>query len=107
MVGYSVDAFIETYRPEFPNHIKIDVDGIENRIISGAVKTLADVRLKSLLVELDSSRESYCHSVFECAKQAGMKFVGKRHAPEMDATAYASSFNYFFQRDLGQAGVLT
>jgi FkbM family methyltransferase len=107
MVGYTVDSFIEAYGPHFPTHIKIDVDGIENRIVRGAVKTLADSRLKSLLVELDSSREGYCDSVFEFVERAGMKFVGKRHAPEMDGTPYASSFNYFFQRDLGQAGVLT
>jgi len=63
MIGYSIDDFLERFRPDFPNHIKIDVDGIENKIIAGAAKTLGDPRLKSLLVELDSSRVKYCDSV--------------------------------------------
>ena len=33
MVGLSIDDFVEKFNPPFPNHIKIDVDGIENKII--------------------------------------------------------------------------
>jgi FkbM family methyltransferase len=53
-IGYSVDDFVRTYKVPFPNHIKIDVDGIEARIIAGAKMTLQDLRLKSVLVEINS-----------------------------------------------------
>jgi FkbM family methyltransferase len=98
MIGYSIDDFIEKFRVDFPNHIKIDVDGIENKIIDGAKKTLSDKRLKSLLVELDSSRPDYCESVLQVIATGGMKFVEKRHAPMFENTKYASCFNYFFAR---------
>ena len=40
MVGFTLDDFINQFQPEFPNHIKIDVDGLELDILSGAAKTL-------------------------------------------------------------------
>lgn len=55
-IGYSIDGFIETFEAEFPNHIKIDVDGNEDKIISGASNTVTDPRLKSLLVEIRPDR---------------------------------------------------
>ncbi len=36
----------------FPEHIKIDVDSIEEKIIAGASATLADPRLRSVLIEI-------------------------------------------------------
>jgi len=36
-----------------PNHIKVDVDGIEPAIVDGASLILADPRLKSIMIELD------------------------------------------------------
>ena len=41
----------------FPDHIKIDVDGIENKIIEGGSKTLKNPQLKSILIEINSNRK--------------------------------------------------
>lgn len=49
----SVDDFIERFAPPFPTHIKTDVDGLEAQILNGSRRTLADPRLRSLLVEVD------------------------------------------------------
>ena len=38
-----------------PNHIKIDVDGIENKIIEGARQTLKNPILRSLLIEVNGN----------------------------------------------------
>ncbi len=51
-IGYTIDAFIAEFAPPFPNHIKIDVDGTDHLVLFGAERTLADPRLKSILVEL-------------------------------------------------------
>ncbi len=59
MIGYSIDEFIRVFNPPFPNHLKIDVDGIEHLIIEGAKQTLRDSRLKSILIELDLSQSNY------------------------------------------------
>jgi len=50
---FSVDDFIARFSPPFPTHIKIDVDGLEEKVVEGARRTFADRRLKSLLVEVD------------------------------------------------------
>ncbi len=52
MVGFSLDDLTGRFGLPFPNHLKIDVDGIEADIIRGAGRTLTDHRLKSALVEV-------------------------------------------------------
>lgn len=49
----SVDEFSKlSDEVRFPNHIKIDVDGLEHTIISNMNKTLANPALKSVIVEV-------------------------------------------------------
>lgn len=53
---YTMDDFIEQFSIEQPNHIKLDVDGIEYSILKGAKKTLSNKALKSVIVESEESR---------------------------------------------------
>ena len=59
VIGYTIDDFVKTFDTDFPNHIKLDVDGNEVVILQGARRTLAGPRLSSLLVEarFDSSEQ--------------------------------------------------
>jgi FkbM family methyltransferase len=98
MIGFSIDDFVSQFNPLFPNHIKIDVDGIENKIIKGAQRTLSDRRVKSILVELDGSGENCCKDVIEAIEKAGMKFIKKQHAPIFDNGEYSVGYNYIFKR---------
>ena len=98
MIGFSVDDFIYQFNPPFPNHIKIDVDGIENKIIKGAKNTLSDRRVKSILVELDSERNEYCRDVIEMIEDAGLKFFAKKLGPRPDDSKYLNMDNYIFIR---------
>ena len=50
--GLSIDYLIENNILEVPNYIKIDVDGIENKIIAEAKKTLSNTILESVLIEM-------------------------------------------------------
>ena len=59
MISYSIDEILEKIEIPFPNYIKIDVDGIEGKIIEGAKKTLKDKRLRSIMVELFPERPDY------------------------------------------------
>lgn len=98
MMGMSLDSFIAKFSPDFPTHIKIDVDGIEDKIIKGAPKTLADPRLKSVSIELDEKRPDYTDAVIADIEAAGFKLDAKRHSPMFDGTKYANIFNYQFRR---------
>ncbi len=51
-LGYSIDAFLETFDVPFPTHIKVDIDGIQEKVILGAKKTLRDPHLKTVMIEL-------------------------------------------------------
>lgn len=102
MVGMTLDGFIEMFDPPFPDHIKIDVDGIEDKIVAGAARTLADPRIKSLSIELDAARPEYTDAVVREIEAAGLTLVSKRRAPELDATPFADIYNYLFHRQPGR-----
>ena len=53
----SLDDLLEKWKLPLPNYIKIDVDGIENKIIKRAGKILANKKLKSMIVEFKSERK--------------------------------------------------
>lgn len=97
-LGFSIDDFIDRFAPPFPNHIKVDVDGNENRIIQGGAKTLSDTRLKSLLVELNTDRTEYCREVVAHLEKAGLKYHSRRHASMFESGPYASVYNHIFVR---------
>jgi len=46
-----------------PDYVKIDVDGIEPRIVRGARDTFADKRVKSVLIEVDTSVDEHWEMV--------------------------------------------
>ncbi|HTH97667.1 MAG TPA: FkbM family methyltransferase [Stellaceae bacterium] len=51
VLGYGIDAFIAQFQVPPPDHIKLDVDSIEEKILAGATQTLKGVR--SVMVEID------------------------------------------------------
>jgi FkbM family methyltransferase len=51
LLSITIDQFVEIFKIDPPNHIKIDVDGIELAVLKGANKTLSHPNVKSILVE--------------------------------------------------------
>jgi len=74
------------------------VDGIEDKIIRGAKQTMADPRLRSLLVELDLDQADYCRHVHELLEQAGLELLHRKHSAMFDGGQYASIYNHVFVR---------
>ena len=95
VMAYALDSFLAR-GGSFPTHIKVDVDGIEPKIIDGAAKTLVDPRLRSLLIELDD-RSSEHAAVIAKIKAAGWVVWSKEHADLCDEKNF-SIFNYIFLR---------
>ena len=98
MLGFSVDSFVEIFSLPFPTHIKIDVDGIESRIVLGSQKTFSDLRLKSISIELDANRPDYTEAVIKNIENAGLTLKSKRHAKLFNDGPYSSIYNYLFTR---------
>ena len=67
----SIDHFSEAIGV-VPNHIKVDVDGIEPAIVAGAENVLADLRLKSIMIELDVTNSAHL-AVFDKMAVFGFK----------------------------------
>jgi len=67
-VAARLDDLIAEGAVPAPHHIKIDVDGFEHRVVAGARKTLADPRLKSLLIETNPKLAEHRAMVDELAR---------------------------------------
>ena len=57
-LGFSIDGLIDTFGFAVPTHVKIDVDGIEPRILAGAARTFADTAVSSVLIEIEEDPAS-------------------------------------------------
>lgn len=51
-LAVSLDDLTGRFGLPFPDHVKIDVDGIEDKIVAGGSQTLEDARLKTVLIEV-------------------------------------------------------
>jgi FkbM family methyltransferase len=51
-IGHQLDTLISNGLP-LPDHIKIDVDGLEHRVVAGMIETLEKPGLKSVLIEIN------------------------------------------------------
>ena len=90
---FSLDDFIDRFRIEVPTHMKIDVDGPELDILRGAGRTLANGKLRSVMIELEptSSTKAEATTLLE---RAGFRVESVRsHGAATETT------NYLFVRD--------
>ncbi len=94
-LSFSIDLFIEQFNPPFPQHIKIDVDGLENLILQGARETLKDARLKSVLIEMDDERIEDRH-IRTMLQDMGFQVVVKTHTGLYESESKV--YNYIFSR---------
>jgi FkbM family methyltransferase len=89
MVGFSIDDFVARFSPSFPTHLKIDVDGLEWPIIQGAIRTLSDSRLQSVMIELSLTDRAERDRAIAVLAEAGLLFVSsgvvQGHAGEQAA----------------------
>jgi FkbM family methyltransferase len=97
MLGYSIDEYIKTYGPELPNHLKIDVDGIEDHIVRGAKQTLKNERLASISIELDSARVDYVEEIKKLILDSGFFLRGNYRSPNVAPSSTIN--NYQFERE--------
>jgi FkbM family methyltransferase len=96
VITYSLDRFLSDFPDAFPQHIKIDVDGAESRIVSGAEKTFADPRLRSVLIELNIAI-GIDAAVVTTLENHGFTLTGKANSP-LAAGDHMTALNHIFTR---------
>jgi FkbM family methyltransferase len=85
-----LDDLVAEYDLPKPNAIKIDVDGAEVAVISGAQATLREAGLRSVLIELEEDTHEFTEVSAHLAA-AGFRVVGKHHL-------FARFHNFRFER---------
>ena len=98
ILGTSVDYLTNNNILNFPNYIKIDVDGIEHLIMRGSIKTLNNEKLKSILVEINENYSEQYTEILKIMEKSGFRCINKNRAEEFYKGRYNKTFNYIFKR---------
>lgn len=96
--GAPIDDLIKQFGLPTPSRMKIDVDGNELLVLKGATSTLKRHQLRSVLVELDNSREDLVDEVTRIMRFSGLDLVSNNQTSSDPRTAYPSICNYRFDR---------
>ena len=100
-IGFTINDFIKIYDPSLPNHLKIDVDGIESLIIKESNTLLSYKNLYDVSIEIDENNQSACQIITNKMKEFGFSLKQKKHAAIFDQPALAphsSVYNFLFSR---------
>lgn len=73
----TLDRLIEDQAMPVPTHIKIDVDGIEHKVIHGMIKTLSNPVVKSVLIELNPGLAEH-RALFDLMEEQGFHYFDKQ-----------------------------
>jgi FkbM family methyltransferase len=94
VLSYRMDDFVAQFTHAVPNHVKLDVDGIEFKVLEGGRRTLADPALRTVLVEVELGRPEL-DAIQRLLAEHG--FV--EHARHPHGTGTDSAANLIFVRE--------
>ena len=80
---------------EYPNYIKIDVDGAEFSILKGAKKTLGNKALEQVLIETEIENEN---KLIEKMEKYNFSFIEKHKIHEIIGGEIQGTMNYLFKK---------
>jgi FkbM family methyltransferase len=83
VLSYRSDDLIAQFNLRVPNHIKIDVDGIELSVLRGANRTLSNAALRSIVVELEEGENEAQISELVFSKGFQLHAKHRRRTPGM------------------------
>ena len=100
LYGNSINNLLDNKILEIPNYIKIDVDGIEHLILSGADKHLNNKKIKSILIELNEDFKDQFKSSLEILNNNGFSLEKKERSKMVERDHLNSkTYNFIFKRD--------
>lgn len=96
-VGFTMDALIEATGIT-PNHVKIDVDGLEAAVIRGGSATLVSPDLRSILIELNVARHDHREAA-GWLKAQGFRETAREQSEMTAQGRFADCFNCVWRRE--------
>lgn len=98
-LGLTLDSLLESELvTDFPTLMKIDVDGIEHLILRGARSMLADMRLRSILIEVNSDFRKLADETKEILSSSGFELQTASHSEMFELGDFASTYNQVWAR---------
>ncbi len=100
VLGFSLDDLLKNgLISKAPSLIKIDVDGIEHLILSGAKNTLENDSLKSIFIEVNDDFEEQSVGVKRLLESAGFTLKEKRQSDMIEGSPqFGSTYNQIWIR---------
>lgn len=95
VLSYRLDDLIKHFRLPVPNHFKIDVDGIEYKILKGAEETFKNHLVRSIYLELEAMSDAE-KNIIGFLKEKGFIIHSKSKNTYMDISS--NMYNCIFQR---------
>ncbi len=97
-VSTTLDTLVADGVLPMPDHIKIDVDGLEHKVLAGCRNALADRRLQSVLVEINTNLEQH-RKIIADMQALGFVFSEQQVAQaQRTEGAFKGVGNYVFRR---------
>lgn len=77
LIGTNINFLLNNNLIELPNYIKIDIDGLEDLVLTGADNALNYPNLKSILIETDLSNTQTYNNINKKLEKFGFKLNSK------------------------------
>lgn len=97
-VSCTLDKLVADGVVPLPDHIKIDVDGLEHKVLHGCAATLKNPKLKSVLVEINTNLELH-RNIIQEMRTLGFGFSEAQVSSALRSEgAFAGVGNHIFRR---------
>ncbi len=99
--GTTLNYLVENEILEIPDYIKIDVDGIEHLILSGANKFLKNDKIKGICVEINEKFLQQKKSISDLLINSDFTFQDKATVRDKNVNDdFSETFNFFYIKNL-------
>ena len=101
LLGVTIEYLLKNKILKMPNYIKIDVDGIEHLILSGAGSFLKSEKIKSVSVEINENFKNQFKNVLKVMKKNNFSIRHKKHNFQLykkSGKKFLKSYNYIFDK---------
>jgi FkbM family methyltransferase len=97
-VSRTLDSLVAEGTIPCPTHLKIDVDGIEHKVIAGADETISDDRVKSILIELNTNLDQHRDLIEKITARGYALDARQVYDALRTDSGFKSTGNYIFRR---------